>query len=332
VDLKSGHIDFEGDVKITGTIQSGFNVKAANVEAKEIMAAQVTASGDVVTTGGVIGASIKAQGQIKAKYIKQSNLSTFGDILVQKEITDSDIYTSGACRVERGKILASEISAKQGIIAADIGTELSSPSRLIVGVDDHIEAETEGIQNAISRRQNRLEKIETNIAAIDTEQQDIHKKIAEMAQVQDRALVQQRDLKKGLDELSGEDSEKRQELEKAIESLGKQAQDAENSLGDFFEKQDDLALKTEKLQQETEQVNEDIYELKYELDAIRHWAKSQKKAATIKVSGAIVQGTFIGGPHTRTTLKENARHVTIREVKNTDPDSAVEYEIKLQSS
>jgi hypothetical protein len=50
------------------------------------------------------------------------------------------------------------------------------------------------------------------------------------------------------------------------------------------------------------------------------------------VSGTVVQGTFIGGPHTRTVVKETARYVTIREVKNTDPNSAVEYEIKLQSS
>jgi len=153
VDLKSGHIDFEGNVKVTGTIQSGFNVKGADVEAKEIMGARITASGKVTTTGAIIGAVVKAQGNITAKYINHATLSTFGDIVVQKEITDSSINTSGACLLERGKILSSEISAKQGIAAVDIGTDLSPPCRLTVGVDDQVEAETERIRNAIKRRE-----------------------------------------------------------------------------------------------------------------------------------------------------------------------------------
>jgi uncharacterized protein (DUF342 family) len=332
VDLKTGHIDFEGDVKITGAIQSGFNVKGANVEAREIMGARVTASGDVIIAGGIIGAEIKTQGNIKAKYIKQATLSTFGDIEVQKEITDASINTSGACRLERGKILSSEISAKQGIEAKDIGSDMSTPCRLTVGVNDHIEAEVKGIQGAIERREDRLSKMNEQIASLETEEQKVHKEIADMAQVQDRSLVNQRSLKEKLAELPEDDTETRSELEAAIADMGRKAEEAEGALGGLFDRQDAVTDRTEKVQREIELVKEDIYELKHELDAIRHWSKSQKKAATVKVSGTVVQGTIIGGPHTRTAIKEDARHVTIREVKNTDPDSAVEYEIKLQHS
>jgi len=167
---------------------------------------------------------------------------------------------------------------------------------------------------------------------MDLEQQNIHREIADLAQVQDRALVNRRALKEKLRQLPEDDSDKRPELEKGIDDLGRQAQDAEETLGGFFDKQDELTHRTEKAQHETEQVNDDIYELKHELDAIHHWSNSRKKPAVIKVSGTVVQGTFISGPHTRTVLKENARHVTIREVKNTDPDSTAEYEIKLQHS
>jgi predicted Zn finger-like uncharacterized protein len=332
VDLKSGHIDFEGNVKVTGTIQSGFQVKGANVEAKEIMNAQITASGNVTATGGIIGATIKAQGDITAKYIKHATLSTFGDIIVLKEITDSKINTSGACRLDKGKILSSEISAKQGVEALDIGTDLSSPCRLTVGVDDHVETETEGLKSAISRREERLGQIQEDLDGIEDKQQGIHKEIADLAQIQDRSLVKQRALTEELGKLAAGDSEKRGEMESAISALGDEARKAEESLGDLFDRQDQLTHQSEKLQRETELVKEDIYELKNELEAIRHWAKSQKKAATIKTSGTIVQGTVIAGPHTRTLVKETARHVTIREVKNTDPDSGVEYEIKFQSS
>jgi chromosome segregation ATPase len=214
----------------------------------------------------------------------------------------------------------------------DIGTELSTPCRLTVGVDDHIEAEVEGLQNAIKRREERLSKMEEKIASMEAEEHKIHKEIADMAQVQDRSLVNQRSLKEKLADLPDDDTEDRPKLETAITDLGRQAQEAEEALGGLFDRQDEVANQTEKTQNEIEQVKEDIYELKHELDAIRHWSKSQKKAATVKVSGTIFQGTIIGGPHTRTVVKENARHTTIREVKNTDPDSSVEYEIKLQHS
>ena len=331
VDLKTGHIDFEGDVKITGTIQSGFHVKGANISAKEIMAAQVVTSGSITTTGGIIGAVIKAQGEVKTKYIKQTTLSTFGDVIVQKEIMDSNVNTSGACLITRGKILSSEISAKQGIEAADIGTDLSSPCRLAVGVDDHIEAELEGLENAMGRRRERLEKMQEQIEILEGEEQSIHKKIADLAQVQDRSLVEQRALKKELETLPPDDEENRRQLDDRIAALAIRAHEAENTLGELFDKQDIVTQKVEDIQAQAEQIQDDILELQHESEAIRHWAKSQKKAATIKVSGSMVQGTVIAGPHARSVLKETCRHAVIREVKNTDPDSVVEYEIKIQS-
>ena len=275
VDLKSGHIDFEGNVKVTGTIQNGFHVKCANLEAKEIMGAKITATGTVSTTGGIIGADIKAQGDVKAKYIKHATLSTFGDVIVQKEITDSSINTSGACRITRGKILSSEISAKQGVEAVDIGTDLSAPCRLTVGVDDHIEAEMARIREAVDRRRSRLETTNREINSLDTRQQEIHRIIAETAQVQDRALVKQRSLKQQLDTLSfPDDEEKRKDLNVEIAALGEKAKEAEKSLGALFDQQDELTQQTDGLQNQAEQIQDDILELNNELESIRQWANT----------------------------------------------------------
>ena len=328
VDLKSGHVEFEGDVKITGTIQSGFKVKGANIFAKEIMASEIIAKGNVTVAGGVIGAVIKAQGEVKAKYIKNGKISTFGDVLIEKEITDSNIDTSGACRLAKGKIIASELSAKQGIEAMDIGTDLSLPCKLAVGVDDHVEAEMDGIEKAIARRTERFDQMMQSLEGKEAQQQELHRKIAELAQVQDRALVEQRQLRS---DLAAASPETRSELEARIQALGGRAVEAENALGDFFSSQDRLTLEMEDLQGQADQVQEDIEELKHEMDAIRHWAKSQKKAAVVKVLGTMVQGTVISGPHARSIMKENCRNVTFRELKNTDPDSAVEWEIKIQN-
>ena len=330
VDLKSGHIDFDGNVKVTGTVQAGFRVKCANLTAKEIMGAEITATGDVTVTGGIIGAVVKAQGSIKAKYVKNASLSTFGDVTAEKEITDATIDTSGVCRVTRGKIINSEISAKQGIEAVDIGTDMSAPCRLTVGVDDHVEAELEGIHNAIARRTERKDQLLQNIAQMENQQHAIHKKIADLAQVQDRSLVEQRSLAQAVAALPPDDRERRAGMEDEIQQLLTKAGEAEEMLGGLFDKQDRLTEDSDKAQTQIDQIDDDIAELRHEVEAIRHWAGSQKRAATVKVSQTAVQGTHIAGPHSRLILKDNYRHITVREVKNTDPDSALEWEIKIQ--
>ena len=188
------------------------------------------------------------------------------------------------------------------------------------------------IREAVDRRRSRLETTNREINSLDTRQQEIHRIIAETAQVQDRALVKQRSLKQQLDTLSfPDDEEKRKDLNVEIAALGEKAKEAEKSLGALFDQQDELTQQTDGLQNQAEQIQDDILELNNELESIRQWANSQKRAATVKVSGSVVQGTIIAGPHTRSLIKSTCKHVTIREVKNIDPDSALEYEIKIQS-
>lgn len=75
VDLKTGNIDFIGDVVINGEIKEGMKVKSGNnihinggVERSEI-----TAKGDVVISGNIISSSVTAGGQDVIK-LKQLNV------------------------------------------------------------------------------------------------------------------------------------------------------------------------------------------------------------------------------------------------------------------
>ena len=331
VDLKSGHVDFEGNVKVTGTVQSGFRVKCAALTAKEIMSAEVFASGDVTTTGGIIGATIQAQGDVKAKYIKNANITTYGDIIVEKEVTDAKITASGTCRVTRGKILTAEISAKQGVEAIDIGTDVSSPCRLTVGVDEHIETEIARIESNLDPLIKKRSRFQKAIDKMDEEQHVVHQKIAEMAQVQDRSLVEQRSLQGKLDELAlPADSEDRKKLEGAIKALGEKAVNADASLGELFDKQDKLTADTETAQDQISQLEEQIDELNHEREAITAWAKTQKAVPIVKVSGSLYQGTMIKTPRVKTVIKDTCRHAAIREVRLSDENAQNEWELKVQ--
>ena len=76
-------------------------------------------------------------------------------------------------------------------------------------------------------------------------------------------------------------------------------------------------------------LKEEIEELNDEKAAILNWSKNQKPLAVVSVSGPIHAGTIISGIHTQTKIRETCRHVRIHEIKNTDPDTSVEWEMRI---
>ena len=239
VDLKTGHIDFDGDISVSGAIQTGFRVKGHNLTAGEIMAADINVTGDIVVSGGIIAAAINCQGNVQAKYVKDSRISSFGNVTVSKDITDSTIEASGGCAAGTGKILSSTISAKQGILAKEIGTEISTPCRLSAGVDAHIEQEISGIEQAISRREEKKSALASQMASLDIEKQETLQQITLLAQVQDRSEIEKRNLLQQLDKLkAAAPPEAIADMEKNIKDLEGRARQAEQDLGEWFGKQD----------------------------------------------------------------------------------------------
>ena len=194
IGLKTGHVDFDGNVKVMGAVQSGFKVKAGSINAKEIHEAEVIASEDVIVSGGINGATITAGGNVSAKYIAKTTISSFGDVAAQKEIIDSTIETSGIVKVINGKIISSEIASKKGIESMDIGTDKSSPCKLKVGVDTHGEREIQKKEMAIKATEKERTAIMEKMEPLEKEEETINSEIAEQAQIQDRSMIEQREL------------------------------------------------------------------------------------------------------------------------------------------
>ena len=188
IGLQTGHVDFDGNVKVMGTVQSGFKVKAGSIDAKEIHEAEVIASEDVTVSGGINGATITAGGIISAKYIAKTTISSFGDVAAQKEIIDSIIETSGSVLVRKGKIISSEIASKKGIESMDIGTDKSSPCKLKVGVDTHGEREIQKKETAIRAIEEERMVIMEQLETFEKDEATLNQEIAEQAQIQDRAM------------------------------------------------------------------------------------------------------------------------------------------------
>ncbi|MBW1609402.1 MAG: DUF342 domain-containing protein, partial [Deltaproteobacteria bacterium] len=241
IGLKTGHVDFDGKIDVSETIQSGFRVKGNSLTAKEILWAEIEMTGDIVVYGGIIGATIKTGGNIRAMYMRESNIETYGDVVIEKELIDSKIDTSGACIVKRGPVLSSTVAAKKGIHAIQIGSELSKPCNLTVGVDERIKNEINIIKEVILLKIEEHKELKTRLEEINDEPEKNEIQIAEMAQVQDRLMVKRRDIENQMKELAKAGNKARiADAEEELKEMDSEIKTAEEDLDKLFNKQDQL--------------------------------------------------------------------------------------------
>jgi len=328
VSFETGHVDFEGNVIIRGGVHNDFHVKGANVTAEEVFAAHIIAKGDLVVKNGISGATLDVEGNIKAKFINKSTIKAYGNVIAEKEIIDCNIQTSGTCAVSYGKIVSSHISAKLGIEAQDIGTEISKPCYLKIGVDDHINHEIELIDVKIKEEQDILNSLETKMKDLDIQDKALRKTISVLAHVQDRSQLELKDLEKHLEQIIAKgDQDKIKAAEFRMENLKKTAKQADEDINANFDTQDNIDAEVKQLREKIWACKEQIMGLNSQKKDKIDWAEKITTKAYIKTKGPIFSETVISGKHCARTLRETMRAVRIHEAMSLDaPDG---WEIKL---
>ncbi len=328
VGYETGHVDFEGNVTIKGGVQNDFHVKGANVTAEEVFAAHIIARGDLVVKTGITGATLDVEGDIKAKFINKSTIRAYGNVVVEKEIQYCDIETSGICSVTRGKIVSSNISAKQGVEAQEIGTEIAIPSHIKIGVDDHINHETELIDALIDEQETTLKNLELKLKELSEQEKDVHKIIAGLAHVQDRSQLEKKNLENHLEqETPSGNPDHIKEIKRRIAELTLTAETADADINTSFDRQDSI-------ESAIRQIREQIWACKDQITGLNHqkqdkleWAEKITTKAYVKTKGAVYSGTIISGRHCTRTLRETMRAVRIHEAMALDTPEG--WEIKI---
>ena len=134
VGYETGNIDLPMNVEISGSVQSGFSVKAAGsvvIGGTVENAASVTAAGDVVVAKGIFGedASVFAKENVETKFIQNSTVRAQGDVIVGAYIINGIVKADGEVVVQEGggkgagTIVGGEVTATIGIHAKMIGSE-----------------------------------------------------------------------------------------------------------------------------------------------------------------------------------------------------------------
>lgn len=330
VGLKTGHVDFEGDIYVAGGIQSGYHVKGHSLFVDEILKAEVEMAGDIVVAGGIIGSTINSDGNIRAIYVREANIKAFGDVIVNKGIRDSQIEASGACIIKGGTILSSTITAKKGIWAAQIGSDVSKPCTLAVGDDVRVRNEIDKLAALVPEKKAEMDKLENLKQKLAQKSNDTENKIGELAQLQDRAMVGQRKIQSKIEELQkADDRAQLVSAETTLQEMDTEIKAMENKMEKLFDLQDRISEKIAKSDQRIKAAAIEIQEHEDRIREITEWASNGDAIPEVRVNENIFPDTTIDGTNSSVALKQKFTNVLIKEHEVQGSDDKLKYQIKI---
>jgi len=163
VGFETGHVNYDGNIEVKGCLKSGFRIKGHNVTIAQIDGGKITANGSVMITNGMNNATIYSLGHVSAKFVHNSSISCLGNLNVIKEIVDSNVEISGACLINKGEIISSQIASSNGLQVKNIGTSRTNPNKIIVGQDNFLVTELKQNQHLLkSKSRMRSKKLVPN--------------------------------------------------------------------------------------------------------------------------------------------------------------------------
>lgn len=166
VDLSTGHIDFKGDLLITGNIKSDMRVRASgNITVDGLIeSASVEAGKSVLVKGGILGggkAVIKGGEDVFALFIEsafvEAGACVQADSIVNCTInaySDVNVYGKTSC------IIGGSLKANRYIMTKVIGSKKGVTTALEVGVTNDCRAERKRYAEELDANEQELGKIE----------------------------------------------------------------------------------------------------------------------------------------------------------------------------
>ncbi|TGN18907.1 DUF342 domain-containing protein [Leptospira idonii] len=140
IGLGTGNINFDGTIRVKGTIEEGAVVVCngslfleGNVESSE-----VTVGEDLEVKGGVKGKSkgvIRIKGDLRAKFIENAILEIDGDCIVENFILGSKVYCLGNVILtgESSSLVGSEVITYKGITLSSLGSSAQMDTTVEIG-------------------------------------------------------------------------------------------------------------------------------------------------------------------------------------------------------
>lgn len=173
VGLKTGNIDFRGDVIIHGNVPTGAVVRATGSITVDgtVEGALLDAHKDVIIRGGMLGAgkgTIITKGNLIAKFLEYTKVKANGsvttDSLINCNVTSYDkVFLKG----KHASIVGGTVHAATGVEAFNFGNKYGVKTEIYTGVNIEVKKQIAYHENSIFEAQDMIDKIEIGLKQLD---------------------------------------------------------------------------------------------------------------------------------------------------------------------
>ena len=330
ISLGTGHVTFDGHIEVAGDIEKGYRVKGESLRVNEIRDAEIDIDGDITAMNGIFGTTIRCRGNLRAGHIHNANIILDGDLAVEKEIIDSTIEANGRSLINDGIILSSVISSKMGITAMDIGSRASNPSELTVGIDLQMERAIDTTRQEIQAVKAEHDILPKTIKELKSRSDQINTKLGDVAQKQDRCMVQHRQLQEKVEAgVLKKDGPEAQKLQKTIDELKKRQDAYDTDVANLMAEDESVSQEIAELEKKLIDNKDALENLKNSLDELTEQKKEDQGIAAVKVGGNIYSGNMISGPHCKLLIEEDLKRISIIETDKPGHDGVKRWRFEL---
>ena len=179
IGMATGNINFDGAVKVNGSVQAGFVVEATgDIEINGMVSGAQVRGRNIYVKGGVQGmnrGSIVAREDFRATYVENADIEAAGDVYIMDVAMHSTVRAGHHLVLEEGKgqITGGDLAAGEEIRAKRIGNEANVSTRITVGVNPMLQKEYKKVleeYNESRKRLDQLKKTINTLSKLDTNQ------------------------------------------------------------------------------------------------------------------------------------------------------------------
>lgn len=319
VDFKTGNINFNGNVLVTGTVKEGFTVECDQLTANEINGGTILIRGDLKVSNGIVNSYIETQGNVQAKFLNNVKIFANGDMMITREIMGSRILISGALNNEAGRITASHIAARMGFSIKQIGTDKAESSTIKTGADDHIRWIAEKFEVKIQALQMKLDEAIRLKHTHDEAYNALHVDVANQTFAQEKLNKKMEVLEKMMGK--AETKETKQKFVGELKNIEENIVQADERIKGIFEEQDRAMQKINDCDTTIDDLNSRISDLEKEKTSSTKHLEREESIPMLKVNKKLFRGTKIMGTMSSLILQNDIGMSKFMEIDSGNPDS-----------
>ncbi|MCP3943994.1 MAG: DUF342 domain-containing protein [Desulfobacteraceae bacterium] len=319
VDFKTGNINFNGNVLITGMVKEGFKVECDDLIVNEINGGTILIRGDLKVSNGIVNSYIETQANVQAKFLNNVKIFAHGNIMITREIMGSRILISGALTNDTGRITACLIAARLGFNIKQVGTEKAESSTIKTGVDDHIRWIAEKFEIKIDTLQKDLDLTIDQKHSHDEAHNALHVDVANQTFAQEKLNKKMEFIEKMIGKTTSK--EEKQKLVGELKEIETNIEQADERIKTIFESQDAVMNEIQDCDTKIDQFNTQIEDLKKEKERATNRLEKEEPIPIIVVNKKLFRGTKIMGTMASTILQDEIGMSKFMEIDSQNPDN-----------